>query len=122
MTFRVPVPDILSTLRLTRLFAFPALRVTWISCVTSAGFSLWWICSVTGCPGVTEEGRSQEISLAPFLFRAALFGAGAMEPGEVERRFGEDFEIERIAGEVDNSNWPPAYAVYLMTRTSNGRK
>lgn len=56
------------------------------------------------------------------LFRAAFFGAMAMEPGEVERRFGEHFEIERIASNVDYSNWPPGYAVYLMRRTSNGRK
>jgi SAM-dependent methyltransferase len=56
------------------------------------------------------------------LFRATFFGAMAMEPGEVERRFGEHFAIERITGEVDYSNWPPGYAVYLMTRTSNGSK
>lgn len=54
------------------------------------------------------------------LFRVAFFGAMAMEPGEIERRFGEHFEIERIAREVDYSNWPPGYAVYLMTRKSNG--
>jgi SAM-dependent methyltransferase len=54
------------------------------------------------------------------LFRLAFFGAMAMEPGEIERRFGEHFEIERIAGQVDYSNWPPGYAVYLMTRTPNG--
>jgi hypothetical protein len=46
----------------------------------------------------------------------------AMEPGEVERRFGEAFDVKRIAGKVDYSNWPPGYAVYLMTRTSNGGK
>jgi cyclopropane fatty-acyl-phospholipid synthase-like methyltransferase len=54
------------------------------------------------------------------LFRVAFFGAMAMEPREIERRFGEHFEIERVAGEVDYSNWPPGYAVYLMTRRSNG--
>jgi len=54
------------------------------------------------------------------LFGAVFFGAMAMEPGEVERRFGKYFEIERIAGKVDYSNWPPGYAVYLMTRRSNG--
>lgn len=37
-------------------------------------------------------------------------------PGEVEARFGEYFEIERIAGEVDYSKWPPGYAAYLMRR------
>jgi SAM-dependent methyltransferase len=51
------------------------------------------------------------------LFKAAFFfGAMSMEPGEVERRFARHFEIERIAGKVDYSNWPPGYAVYLMTR------
>jgi SAM-dependent methyltransferase len=54
------------------------------------------------------------------LFRVAFFGAMAMEPEEIERRFGEHFDIQRIAGEVDYSNWPPGYAVYLMTRRSNG--
>jgi len=44
----------------------------------------------------------------------------AIEPGEVERRVGEQFEIEHIAGEADYSNWPPGYAVYLMTRGPNG--
>lgn len=52
------------------------------------------------------------------LFRLAsgLFGAMALEPGEVEQRFGEYFEIERIAGQLDYSQWPPGYAVYLMAR------
>jgi len=50
------------------------------------------------------------------MLRLAFFGAMALEPGEVERRFGEHFEIERIAGAADFSKWPPAYAVYLMTR------
>lgn len=50
------------------------------------------------------------------LLRLSFFGAMALEPGEVERRFGEHFEIERIAGEVDWRRWPPAYAVYLMRR------
>lgn len=36
--------------------------------------------------------------------------------GEVERRFGEHFEIEKIAAEVDYSRFPAGYAVYLMTR------
>lgn len=52
------------------------------------------------------------------LFRIAFFGAMALEPGEVERRFGEDFTIERIVEEIDYSKWPPGYAVYLMTRTN----
>ena len=37
-------------------------------------------------------------------------------PGEIERRFGKYFEIEKIAGKVDYSKWPPGYAAYLMTR------
>lgn len=37
-------------------------------------------------------------------------------PGEVERRFGEDYGIEKVAGKVDYSKWPAGYAVYLMTR------
>jgi cyclopropane fatty-acyl-phospholipid synthase-like methyltransferase len=38
------------------------------------------------------------------------------EPGEVERLFGDYFEIKRIAGEMDNSRFFPGYAVYLMKR------
>lgn len=37
-------------------------------------------------------------------------------PGEIEQRFGPYFEIERIAGKMDYSKWPPGYAAYLMTR------
>jgi SAM-dependent methyltransferase len=37
-------------------------------------------------------------------------------PGEIEQRFGSYFEIERIAGKVDWSKWPPGFAAYLMTR------
>jgi SAM-dependent methyltransferase len=37
-------------------------------------------------------------------------------PGEIEHRFGQYFEIEKIASKVDYSKWPPGYAVYLMTR------
>jgi SAM-dependent methyltransferase len=42
--------------------------------------------------------------------------AMAMAPGEVERRFGASFAIERIAGGEDPRSWPPGYAAYLMTR------
>jgi len=52
--------------------------------------------------------------------RPVPFFGKPFESGEVERRFGDDFEIERIAGEVDDSKFPPGYAVYLMTR-KNGR-
>lgn len=42
----------------------------------------------------------------------------ALEPGEAERRFGEHFEMERIAGNTtpDFSQWPPGFAAYLMMR------
>jgi hypothetical protein len=40
----------------------------------------------------------------------------AMEPGEAERRFGEYFEIERVAGEETGHWLMPAYAAYLMAR------
>jgi len=50
------------------------------------------------------------------MLRLAFFGAMALAPGEVERRFGPHFEIERIAGELDYSKWPAGYAVYLMRR------
>lgn len=36
--------------------------------------------------------------------------------GEIEQRFGPYFEIEKIAGSLDWSRFPPGYAVYLMTR------
>ena len=42
--------------------------------------------------------------------------------GEIEQRFGPYFEIERIAGMVDYSKWPPGYAVYLMTRKGETTK
>lgn len=48
------------------------------------------------------------------LLRLSL--ALALEPGEAERRFGEYFTLERIAGNVDFSQWPPGFAAYLMTR------
>lgn len=40
----------------------------------------------------------------------------AFEPGEVERRFGDYFEIERIAESSGMTSYPRGYAVYLMTR------
>ncbi len=36
--------------------------------------------------------------------------------GEIEQRFGPYFEIERIAGKLDWSRFPPGYAAYLMIR------
>jgi len=42
--------------------------------------------------------------------------AAALEPGEVERRFGAHFEIEPLVRETGLSGWPHGFAVYLMTR------
>lgn len=36
--------------------------------------------------------------------------------GEIEQRFGLHFEIEKIAGDLDWSHFPPGYAAYLMVR------
>ena len=36
--------------------------------------------------------------------------------GEIEQRFGQYFEIQKVAGKIDYSKWPPGYAVYLMTQ------
>lgn len=36
--------------------------------------------------------------------------------GEIEQRFNAYFEVEKIAGELDWSKWPPGYAAYLMIR------
>lgn len=45
-------------------------------------------------------------------------GVGPMAPGEVRRRFGEHFDIERIAGtdEPNLRRFIPGNAAYLMTR------
>jgi SAM-dependent methyltransferase len=48
-----------------------------------------------------------------------FLGSMAMEPGEAERRFGEYFEIERVAGGNSGSSFMPATATYLMTRKEN---
>ncbi len=37
-------------------------------------------------------------------------------PGEIGRRFGAYFDIEKIAGKLNWSTWPPGYTAYLMTR------
>jgi SAM-dependent methyltransferase len=50
------------------------------------------------------------------LLRITFFGAIALEPGEVERRFNQYFEIEEIAREINQRGWPRGWAVYLMTR------
>lgn len=38
------------------------------------------------------------------------------EAGEINRRFGALFEVEKVAGDLDWSRFPPGYAAYLMTR------
>jgi SAM-dependent methyltransferase len=50
------------------------------------------------------------------LMKAAIFGAMAMEPGEVQNRFGKYFEIEEFSRQIDPSKWPPGEVTYLMTR------
>jgi SAM-dependent methyltransferase len=40
----------------------------------------------------------------------------AFVSGEIEQRFGPHFEIEKIAGNLDWSRFPPGYAAYLMVR------
>lgn len=50
------------------------------------------------------------------LTRFLPFGALALDPGEAENRFGEYFQIERIAGEAKLRGWPRGFAAYLMTR------
>ena len=52
--------------------------------------------------------------------RLVPFFGKPFEAGEVQRRFGDYFEIERIAGKIDYSKFPPGYAVYLMTRKNGG--
>ncbi|OGO28825.1 MAG: hypothetical protein A2W33_10215 [Chloroflexi bacterium RBG_16_52_11] len=47
------------------------------------------------------------------LFSA--FGS-VMVPGEVEQRFRQYFDIEKIAEYSDDAGWPRGSAVYLMTR------
>jgi SAM-dependent methyltransferase len=46
-------------------------------------------------------------------------GQLALEPGEVNQRFGEHFYINQVAGETKAYDYPRGYAVYLMTRKPN---
>jgi SAM-dependent methyltransferase len=46
----------------------------------------------------------------------AFMGAMAIEHGEAERRFGEFFTIDRIAGGNTGSSFMPATTTYLMVR------
>jgi SAM-dependent methyltransferase len=50
------------------------------------------------------------------LFGSAVRAGAALEPGEAQRRFGRDFEMELIARRTAPSRAVRAYAVYLMTR------
>lgn len=52
----------------------------------------------------------------PRWWERPYFYSLACEPGEIERRFGPRFEIERYAGEVHPSGFPHGWAVYLMKR------
>lgn len=52
----------------------------------------------------------------PRWWERPFFFSMACEPGEIRRRFGPYFEIEKIAGEVRQGGFPAGYAVYLMTR------
>jgi hypothetical protein len=36
------------------------------------------------------------------------------------RRFGDHFDLERLAGQTNYSQWPPGYAAYLMIRKERG--
>jgi SAM-dependent methyltransferase len=50
-----------------------------------------------------------------------LFGLRmAFEPGETESRFGDHFEIERVAGNSNLSGFVRGFAAYLMTRKNGG--
>lgn len=54
----------------------------------------------------------------PMRWREKLipFYGTPFQPGEIAQRFGAYFEIEKIAGALNWSAWPPGYAVYLMRR------
>jgi SAM-dependent methyltransferase len=41
--------------------------------------------------------------------------------GEIEQRFGPYFEIEKIAGTINWSRFPPGYAAYLMIRKADAQ-
>jgi SAM-dependent methyltransferase len=57
----------------------------------------------------------------PRWWERPLFDRMALEPGEVKRRFGAYFKINRISGtkKPDFSRFPPGYGVYLMKRKSH---
>ncbi len=39
-----------------------------------------------------------------------------LEPGEAERHFGAHFTVDRLAGGLDWSQWPPGWAAYWLRR------
>jgi SAM-dependent methyltransferase len=48
--------------------------------------------------------------------RLIPFNPAPFALGEVEQRFSRYFRIEKLAGEINWSSWPPGYGVYLMER------
>lgn len=44
------------------------------------------------------------------------FGGIALAPGEAQRRFGQQFDIEQVGQAANPTGWPRGYAAYLMTR------
>lgn len=51
-----------------------------------------------------------------FLTSVLPFGKLALAPGEVDRRFGSWFDVERVAGANDPRSWPRGWAAYLTHR------
>lgn len=56
-----------------------------------------------------EPRRAERAVMAVFPFINLT-----LKPGEIQHRFSEAFEVERIAGESGLSTWPPGWAAYLM--------
>jgi SAM-dependent methyltransferase len=52
----------------------------------------------------------------PRWYERAFFDRMALHLGEAQRRFAPYFEIEKFAGRVDYSQYPPGEATYLMIR------
>lgn len=58
-----------------------------------------------------------ELTRTERLFTSVLpFGKLALAPGEVNRRFGDHFTIERLGGQTNLPGWPRGWASYLLTR------
>jgi len=58
-----------------------------------------------------EPSRKQRAVMAIFPFINLT-----LTPGEVQGRFSNAFDIDRIAGESGLNAWPRGWAAYLMTR------